>query len=68
MTSKPQSHGMEQNQDGSSSKQEIRICWTLAKPNRRFLGKVRKLEKVQFYDRNRYKESAYQVIRVPIML
>jgi len=47
MTSKPQSHGMEQNRDGSSSKKEIWICWTLAELNR-LLGKVRGLEKVQF--------------------
>jgi len=33
MTSKPQSHGMEQNRDGSSSKKEIWKCWTLAEPN-----------------------------------
>ena len=63
MTSNPQSHGMEQNRDSSSSKKkEIRICWTLAKPNRGFLGKVKRLEKVQFYDRSRHTESAYQVI------
>jgi len=49
MTSKPQSHGMEQNRDGSSSKkEEIWMRWTLADPNRRLLGKVRRLEKVRF--------------------
>ena len=49
MTLIPQSRGIEQNQDGSSSKKEvIRICWKLTEPNHRFLGKVRRVEKVQF--------------------
>ena len=39
ITSKPQSHGMKQNQDGSSSKKKIWRRWKLAEPNRRLLGR-----------------------------